>query len=47
MAKDRMDVLELLRKEASDADLDFLREGRSCAGHGLLKVVIGRRWRAP
>ena len=27
MAKDRMDVLELLRKVASDADLDFLREG--------------------
>ena len=27
MAKDRMDVLELLRKEAADADLDFLREG--------------------
>ena len=26
MAKDRMDVLELLRKVASDADLDFLRE---------------------
>ena len=27
MAKDRMDVLELLREEAPDADLDFLREG--------------------
>ncbi len=27
MAKDRMDVLELLRKEAPDADFDFLREG--------------------
>ena len=27
MAKDRMNVLELLRKEAPDADLDFLREG--------------------
>ena len=27
MAKDRMDVLELLRKVASDADLGFLREG--------------------
>ena len=27
MAKDRMDVLELLRKEAPDADLEFLREG--------------------
>ena len=27
MTKDRMNVLELLRKEAPDADLDFLREG--------------------
>ena len=27
MANDRMDVLELLCKEAPDADLDFLREG--------------------
>ena len=27
MAKDSMNVLELLRKEAPDADLDFLREG--------------------
>ena len=27
MAKDKMNVLELLRKEAPDADLDFLREG--------------------
>ena len=30
MAKDRMNVLELLRKEAPDADLDFLREGCGC-----------------
>ena len=30
MAKDRMDVLELLRKVAFDADLDFLREGCGC-----------------
>ena len=30
MAKDRMDVLELLRKEAPDADFDFLREGCGC-----------------
>ena len=27
MANDGMDVLKLLRKEAPDADLDFLREG--------------------
>ena len=27
MARDRMDVLELLRKEAHDTDIDFLREG--------------------
>ena len=27
MAKDRMDMLELLREEEPDADLDFLREG--------------------
>ena len=27
MAKDRMDVLELLRKMGTDVDIDFLREG--------------------
>ena len=32
MARDRMDVLELLRKEAHDADIDFLREGHACRG---------------
>ena len=30
MATDRMGVLELLRKEASDTDLDFLRDGCWC-----------------
>ena len=29
MAKNRMDVLELLRKQAQGANLDFLREGLS------------------
>ena len=27
MAENRTDVLDLLRKQAPDADLDFLREG--------------------
>ena len=27
MAKDKMDVLELLREDAPDANLDFLRKG--------------------
>ena len=36
MAKDRMNVLELLRKEAPDADLDFLREGLRV----LIKAVL-------
>ncbi len=30
MAKDRMDVLELLRKEAYGSDIGFLREGLRC-----------------
>ena len=36
MAKDRMDVFELLREEASEADLDFRREElrRPCTARG-------------
>jgi putative transposase len=43
MAKDRMDVLELLRKEAPDADLDFLREGLRVLMQALMEAeVVGK-----
>ena len=37
MAKDGMDVLELLGKEAPEADLDFLRNGLRV----LVQAVMG------
>lgn len=40
MAKDRMDVLELLRKEASDADLDFLREGLRVLMQAVMEAEV-------
>ena len=39
MAKDGMDMLELLGKEAPDADLDFLRDGLRV----LVQAVMGPR----
>ena len=41
MAKDRMNVLELLRKEASDADLDFLREGLRVLIQAVMEAEVG------
>ena len=51
MAKDRMDVLELLRKEAPDADLDFLREGLRVLIQAVMEAEAAtktgdRLWRA-
>jgi transposase-like protein len=40
MAKDRMDVLELLRKVASDADLDFLREGLRVLMQAVMEAEV-------
>ena len=40
MAKDRMDVLELLRKEAHDADLDFLREGLRMLVQAVMEAEV-------
>ena len=43
MAKDRMDVLELLRKEAADADLDFLREGLRVLMQAVMEAEVVRK----
>ena len=40
MAKDRMDVLELLRKEAPDAELDFLREGLRVLMQAVMEAEV-------
>ena len=40
MAKDRMDVLELLRKEAHDADIDFLREGLRMLVQAVMEAEV-------
>ena len=40
MAKDRMDVLELLRKVAFDADLDFLREGLQVLMQAVMEAEV-------
>ena len=40
MAKDRMDVLELLRKVAFDADLDFLREGLRVLMQAVMEAEV-------
>ena len=34
MVKERMDLLELLRKGGMDGDVDFLREAPESAGRG-------------
>ena len=39
IAEDRMDVLELLRKEAPDADLDFLDEGLRVWMQAVMKAI--------
>ena len=40
MAKDRVDVLVLLRKEASEADLDFLREGLRVVMQAVMEAEV-------
>ena len=45
MVKERMDLLELLRKEGMDGDVDFLREALRVAGrrdHGCGGVIEDR-----
>ena len=43
MAKDRMNVLELLRKEAPDADLDFLREGLRVLIQAVMEAEVATK----
>ena len=43
MAKERMDVLELLRKGAADADLDFLREGLRVLMQAVMEAEVERK----
>ena len=40
MAKDRMDVLDLLRKEAHDTDIDFLREGLRMLVQAVMEAEV-------
>ena len=40
MVKDRVDVLVLLRKEASEADLDFLREGLRVVMQAVMEAEV-------
>ena len=40
MARDRMDVLELLRKEAHDTDIDFLREGLRMLVQAVMEAEV-------
>jgi len=43
MAKNRMDVLELLRKEAEEADIDFLREGLSVLVQAVMEAEVAAK----
>ena len=40
MAKDRMAVLELLRKASADGDVDFLREGVRVLAEALMEAEV-------
>lgn len=40
MAKNRMDVLELLRKHTANADLDFLREGVQVLAQAVMEAEV-------
>ena len=40
MAKERMDLLELLRKRVEDGDLDFLREGVRVLTQGIMEAEV-------
>jgi putative transposase len=46
VAKHRMDVLDLLRKEAPDADLDFLREGLRVLVQAIMEAEVMDKTRA-
>ena len=43
MTKDRMNVLELLRKEAPDANLDFLREGLRVLIQAVMEAEVATK----
>ena len=43
MAKERMDLLELVRKEAADVDLDFLREGLRVLMQAVMEAKVWRK----
>ena len=43
MAKNRMDVLELLRKEAEEADIDFLREGLLVLVQAVMEAEVAAK----
>ena len=40
MAKDRMDVLELLRKMGTDVDIDFLWEGQRMFVQAVMEAEV-------
>lgn len=40
MAKESMDLLELLRKRAEDADMDFLREAMGVLVHAIMEAEV-------
>ena len=46
MAKDRMDVLELLRKQASETALDFVREWLRVLIQVVMKAEVKNKTRA-
>ena len=43
MVKERMDLLELLRKRGSDGDVDFLREALSVLVEGIMDAEVSSR----
>ena len=43
MVKERMDLLELLRKRGSDGDVDFLREALSVRVEGIMDAEVSSR----
>ena len=43
MAKNRMDVLELLRKETEEADIDFLREGLLVLVQAVMEAEVAAK----
>ena len=43
MVKERMDLLELLRKEGMDGDVDFLREALRVLVEGIMDAEVSSR----